>query len=193
MGKNAATGRAATLGSVVRRILLRTVVAVVAAAWLAFVVFGVTGGLVRVDPAASSFEAWLYGWSTFPVLLSFSLGASAVWAVGRLNRWRRGRPWLERLAEMHEEGVSLRNLGQTMAAISTLPSFLRSAADWEDRTQKIIAERAKVEAVTFKAPASMVHPELRAKYLSDEHRICLETHAERLRRLGNLIERWAGG
>ena len=176
-----------------RRILLTTMAAVVAAAWLAFVVLGFTGGLIRLEAAASSFEAWLYGWSTFPVLLAFSLGAGAVWGTRRVVRWRLGRPWLERLAELHEEGVSLRNLGQTMTEIATLPSYLRSTVEWEDRAQKVITERAKVEAVTFKAPPSMLHPELRPKYLSDEHRICLETHAERLRRLGNLIERRAGG
>ena len=87
----------------------------------------------------------------------------------------------------------LASYGQTMTEIATLPSYLRSTVEWEDRAQKVITERAKVEAVTFKAPPSMLHPELRPKYLSDEHRICLETHAERLRRLGNLIERRAGG
>jgi hypothetical protein len=190
-GENTATGRGSDGRGLVRRNLLRAIAAVAVLAWLAFVVFGVTGGLVALEAAASSFEAWLYGWSTFPVLLAFSLGAGTLGGALWLWRWWRGRPWLERLAELHEEGVSLRNLGESMTDIASLPGYLRSAAEWEDRTQQVIAERAKVDAVTFKAPPSMLHPELRPRYLSDAHRMCLETHAERVRRLGNLIERRA--
>ena len=71
--------------------------------------------------------------------------------------------------------------------------FARAVNDWEQRTHQAIGEQAKVEAVTFRTPPTMMHPELRPKYLSDEHRIALESHAERVRRLRNLIERRAGG
>ena len=74
-----------------------------------------------------------------------------------------------------------------------MPQFARAVNDWEQRTHQAIGEQAKVEAVTFRTPPTMMHPELRPKYLSDEHRIALESHAERVRRLRNLIERRAGG
>lgn len=176
-----------------RRLLVRTVAVIAVLGWLAFVVAGETAGMQALAAAASAFEAWFYSWSAFPVLLAFSLGAGILWFALRLLRWRRGRPWLKRLAELHEEGVTLRELGVSMTDIASLPSFLRGIAEWEDRSQRVIAERAKVDAVTFRAPPTMLHPELRAKYLSDEHRIALETHAERLRRLGGVIERRAAG
>ena len=160
---------------------------------MAFAITGETGGRRQAETAASAFEAWLYGWTAFPVLLAFSLGLGVVWAAARYARWRGARPWLEQLAELHEEGVALRAYGQGMTETSGVPQFVRAAADWEQRAHRGIAERAKVEAVTFRTPPTMMHPELRAKYLSDEHRIALESHAERVRRLRLLIEQRARG
>lgn len=117
---------------------------VVAVAWLAFAITGETGGLRQAEAAASAFEAWLYGWTAFPVLMAFSLGLGAAWAAARYARWHRARPWLEQLAELHKEGVALRAHGQGMTETGGVPQFSRAVADWEQRAHRGIAARAKV-------------------------------------------------
>lgn len=161
--------------------------------WLAFSAFGVTFGWDGLEAAAADFEAWLYGWAAFPSLLFLLLGALSAWLARDAFRWATARAWLDRLAELHEEGVTLKNLGQTMVEATSLGTFLRGAADWEERTHKALRERAKTEAVAFRAPPSLAPPELRPKYFSDEHRKMLALHSERLGRLQRVIANRAFG
>ncbi len=167
--------------------LLLLLGALLALGWLAFSAFGVTFGWNGLGAAAADFEAWLYGWAAFPSLLFLALGALGSWMASRGLRWITSRAWLDRLAQLHEEGVTLKNLGQTMVEAASLGTFLRGAADWEERAHKELNERAKTEAVAFRAPASLAPPELRPNYFSDEHRKMLALHSERLGRLQRVI------
>lgn len=173
-------------------ILFRFVGAAAVLAWLAFTILGETFGWQGIA-AAASLEAWLYTWVAFPILLAFSLGAAALWIAVRSIRWANSRQSLERLAGLQQEGARLRALGQDMTDPATLPAFVRGTTEWEERVHEALGERSKVEAVTFRAPIVALHPELRTKYFSEQHRVTLENHAERVRRLGRIVAKHAIG
>jgi hypothetical protein len=162
-------------------------------AWLAFVLFGMTFGWTALAGTAADFEAWIYEWAAFPTLLAATAGIAVGWLAPRALRWIVGWTWMERLAELHEEGMTIKALGQNMAEASSLATFLRGAAEWEERTHVVLKQRAKIEAVAFRAPASLAPPELRARYFSDEHRKVLALHTERLGRLQRVIANHAFG
>lgn len=162
-------------------------------AWLAFVLFGITFGLNALAVQAADFEAWIYQWAAFPTLLAATAGVAGGWLALRVARWIAARPWLERLSELYEEGVTLKTLGQSMVEAASLATFLRGAAEWEERAHVVLKERARIEAVAFRAPASLAPPELRPRYFSDEHRKVLALHSERLGRLQRVIANHAFG
>ena len=97
---------------------------------------------------------------------------------------------LNRLQELREEGVTIRNDGQYLGEIARVKPWIETATKWKDTTIQEIEKMSKSDALQFKTLNTVEEFPLAYKKLSEEHAKWLREHHERLRRLERLNDKY---
>lgn len=95
------------------------------------------------------------------------------------------------LADKRAEGISLRNDGMKLSALSDLPEWIRKIEEWEQHVTKLIESFSPVEAKLFDRLDQYEPAKFIMKFLSDGHAKHIFELSERLTRLNKLIEKYA--